>query len=389
MKKQITKSLALLLACILACSALAVGASAAPAVPDAVLAQGAAEVSAAWINDAIVVTGDFMADIDDEAVFYKFVPAESGYYNIYSVCGGGQYAYLDIYKGSGDWYGDGGEGRNFEVALWMTAGDAYYLRIYLSGSNRDPFAVKLDFWGTITNANVITYPGKDTYILDLDSSFNNDNDYYIGLEFYEFRVEVTFANDTSKLLYDHEVGNFFTVEYGKPVLGTNEIRFQSGGETIFTWDVTLIEHPVRSIEVTKLPNKTTYVYRLDGDYYRNGLFDGSFYPYYNLSGMEVKINYTNGTSKTVKVDYNWTYVDDYEIRVDVWGARAPGQSDMHVTYMNRETTFKINVVRPTLFQNFYLGLIEVARAVINIGWIKIDTLNDVISWLRDRALGRA
>jgi len=395
MKKSIIKAWAFLLAFILALSALTVGAGAVPAAPsnDDILfkAQEAPEASAAVFDSAAVVTGDFTATIpNNEWRYYKFVPAQTGCYNIYSLCDSSQNAHTAVYDDNDNWLDGSGddEGRNFDLVLRLSGGSVYYFGIYLYGSNRN-LEVKLEKMGTVESAEVISFPRYDTYTFDLNTHIWDDG-YVIHLDYNGFEVEVTFEGGKVKTLYDWRIVHLFEPEYDKPAVGTHEIRFKSGGETIFTWNITIVEHPVRSIEVTKLPNKTTYIYNLEGDVECRNVFWSYFYPDYDFTGMEVKINYTNGTSRTVSFGKNWeVWVGDYGMHVDGWGSRLPGRHEMSVYYMNRTATFEVEIVRPTFFQSFYIGLMEVVRAVIRVIGLKIDNANDLIYWLRNRALGRA
>jgi len=410
MKKSMIKSLALLLAFILAFSALTIGASAAPAAPsnDDILFKAQEEATkevpdfaaAAVQSDftgATVVTGDFTATTPWlRAAFYKFVPATSGYYSINSTadknkCDPAIYLYNSSREAL-KYADDTIDSQNFDMIYYLTAGAAYYFEIFEYAGRAVSFGVKIAFLGELT-AEVTSYPDKNAYILDYETgvyqTLVGGEEYYINLEFDGFEVKLTFGSGRTVTLKDWDVWSYFgflDVEYDKPTaVGTHEIRFKIGDMTAFVWYVDLIANPVSSIEILRLPTKTEYVYKLDGWYFRV-LFNVYFFPYIDATGMRLKINYTDGTSEIVEpngengVEYKGYWID----YGSVFGCTL-GENDIEVSYLGKTATFKVNIVKPTLYQGFLMGLMKIAEFLSDISWFKDSIWDGVWSWLNDLA----
>ncbi|MCL2507933.1 MAG: hypothetical protein FWF05_02020 [Oscillospiraceae bacterium] len=389
-KSMLKRTLAVLLAAVMAFSVFAVMGSAAPG---------------GSFGEAILVTGDFSAVTvaDDYPTFYKFVPNETGWYEIYSEADDNCDPYINLLDSDGNYLAysdDNGIDLNFYLPCYLTAGETYYFLIRAFGLLAAEFDVKIGFLGAIQEAEITSYPAKNTFIMDYDCGVygDDDEDYYFHLSLYELEVKLTFDGGKVITLGSWEIYNKFEISHDKPVIGTNEIRFKSGNETVFTLDVEVIENPVKSIEVVKLPDRTDYTYRLDG-YTGGTLFNRYFQPYIFISGMEIKINYTNGTSEIVKVDdfdyYYWSdnnfYIEHngYDINIYVESGTV-GKNNVYVAYLGRYTTFEINVVKPTIMQRFFLFLMDIAGVFRDINYDQYSIWNRIYYLLRDtaREIGR-
>jgi len=404
MKKSILKSVAFLLAFILAFSALTVGASAAPAAPsnDDILfkAQEVPEVSAAAsdFDGATLVTGDFTATVpkNQSYAYYKFVPTQTGWYNVYSTAPASYDTGISLcdsnYKHVG--YADS-EDENFDLVYPLTAGATYYfiIRDYGYYGKEVTFGVKIGFLGA-AEAEVVSYPTKTAYIFEYDTGVyvlyddvDGEEYWHISLDYDGLEVKLTFDSGKTVTMKDWETGRIFSADYNKPTaVGTYEIRFTAGGATIFTWDVEVVENPVRSMEVVQLPDKTEYVQKLDGWYFYRFL-QVYFSPRIEAKGLKVKINYTNGTSETVEFgEDNWLVHDGYWMDVRGGGYSSElGETDVTVSYINKTTTFQVNVVKPTLYQTIILCLIRVTDIFSVVNWLKADFWESIGSWLNGLA----
>lgn len=106
---------------------------------------------------------------------------------------------------------------------------------------------------------------------------------------------------------------------------------------------------VRSIEIVSLPEKLDYYFEVDGyetEYYYDFDMDYISYFYYEIDryGLQIKVNYKDGTSVTSDDPY---YIDDNEINIigqeegETWNI---GKHRVTVEYMGKGAYFDINVV---------------------------------------------
>ncbi len=119
--------------------------------------------------------------------------------------------------------------------------------------------------------------------------------------------------------------------------------------------VTEIENPVASIEIISPPDKLQYIENVDG--YLSNRWNSdtqSMEAYFrydtenNRSGLEMMVNYTDGTSAIHKYNdshsysFNGSQISLYaEQNVNSWGL---GEHEVTVSYMSRSTTFTVEVV---------------------------------------------
>lgn len=382
MKKSVLKrAVSILLAGIMAVSVFTVTVAAAPGDS---------------FSEAITVTGDFSATVKHSFfkrtyAYYKFVPAETGWYEIYSDCN--YDPAIALFDGEEEWlaYSDDTHSGdvtnyNFDLIHYFTAGETYYFQLHTYESKTVTFDVKIDFLGAV-ETEVISYPDKNEYIMDYECGIYDEDKYYISLDFNGFEVKLTFESGKVFSLKDWDVYYLFEVCYDKPVIGINEICFKIGNDTIFIWGIEIVENPVESIEVVKLPDKIEYTYGLDGYSYGNGIL----YIYPDTTGMEIKINYIDGTSEIVKFDDiqgDWDIIhNEHQIYVEIsTGLCTIGKNTVYVDYLARIATFEITVVKPTMAQTFFIGLINIAEFFSSISIIRLGVWDSIASWFRDIAI---
>ncbi|MCL2508887.1 MAG: hypothetical protein FWF05_06895 [Oscillospiraceae bacterium] len=319
-------------------------------------------------DNAINITGNFTAEIKaGRYSYYRFVPEKSGWYEIYSLgnynpkIGVYKYTYGHSYENlAGSNYSADG---NFDVLYYFQAGETYYFPMCVIPDTDATFDVKIDEYLGNVEAEIVSYPSySHPYILDYDCGSRDDGDFLYfndgGLE-----VKLTFDNGNVLVIEEYRYQYLLELCYDKPFVGINELRFNAGDETIFTLDIEVIAHPIESIEIVKPPNKTSFRYRLDGYMLSEG-----FYPLLNVEGMEVKINYTDGTSEIVKADENEIAVykscfsfNEYHIDISPKFCCTVGKHDAYASCLGREATFEITVVKPTVIQIFLLFMSDTAK----------------------------
>jgi len=238
----------------------------------AILVQGTFIIAGAEAGDweePIVVTGDFTANIvDGKSLWYKFVPEKTGVYSIYSEgdCDTAIGLCTALYQNEGDAsyraglkvsYNDG-EGHNFNVTYTLSAGRLYYLDVGTERNQEAEFDVKIDFLGEITEVNVISYPARDTYDIGDEVFLYGGEDRYVHyLWMDDFEIELVLQDGTTRIINGYEGYYAFNIEYGKPVIGTNEIVFKIGDTVFFTWEITITGRLTETISKGKYIPGTT------------------------------------------------------------------------------------------------------------------------------------
>jgi len=382
MKNSIIKATAFLLAFIMAFSALTVGVSAVSAS----VAPGIDKAGAA------LVTGDFTAEPKPGIVnYYRFVALETGWYEIYSL---GNYDTAANLFSSAPWYlwasEDDGEGKNFKLLYPLTAGETYYLTIETYETKKVMFDVKFEFLGEV-ELEVISYPTKNIYIKGYDTGTLSNGTEHVSIPYDGFEIKLTFGSGKIITFNDANIGNFFAgYEYDNLRTGANEICFRHGDAEV-RWEIEIIENPVSSIEVVRLPDKTEYIHLIEGRTYSWAPFMKWFDPYLDLSGMKIKINYTDSTNETIEVDdsYDSSSVrikhNGYDIAIGCHEASV-GKNNVYVWYIGKMTTFEIDVVKPNIMQYFILGMMDIVHFFAAINNTENSFLKRISDWLHDFAL---
>lgn len=166
------------------------------------------------------------------------------------------------------------------------------------------FAVEVVNKGPV-KAEIITKPAKTTY--DLKETLNT-----AGLQ-----VKVSYGDGTSRVFTTG-----FTTSYSFDKAGTSRVTVTVEGVSAY-FDVTVAEKKVRTVKMETMPDKT--VYQVGESL--------------STTGMTLRVNYTDGTTKTV---YNgWSMTGD---------TSAAGKKTVTVTYEGKTTTFSIQVEEAAVSQ---------------------------------------
>ena len=130
------------------------------------------------------------------------------------------------------------------------------------------------------------FPAPDLTGAVLRIHYKND-DYY----------DYTFENN-----YDWQIlGHYYMCDFESGLsVGTNTVMFEYCGMTC-SFNVTGVESKLKSIELTKLPDRTVY-------------YIGEQHP--SIKGAVLKVNYTDNTYKTIVFKDDTRYVDGFYI--DFW-----------------------------------------------------------------------
>lgn len=164
----------------------------------------------------------------------------------------------------------------------------------------------------------VFYLDGTTKVYDYDTAKSNYLDgYYMSVH-----------TDSFETRYDH-TGNE-AIEYSDIAVGENVVTVSYMNKTA-TFNVAGIENPVKDIEIAKKTTKTDYILYYDGEIV--------------LEGLEVKVNYNDGTSKT------WKYNDTFKTEFEYYGFDVAydlskvGSNTVTVTYLGKTAQFEVNCVK--------------------------------------------
>ena len=197
--------------------------------------------------------------------------------------------------------------------------DQYHIEIDTSSQYEEPWVAGNTYQVTATlldasctfNVTILPSPIKSIKFKDIvlrqgvDSYFEGEQDFYNIL--YEF--DAIIVNDGETFEID-EYGDFiYNDEYYYPSFNASDMQWQEpwqvGGTyevtgTLLgvssTFNVTIVENPIESIELVKAPDKIEYLQGED----------------LNLKGLHIRINYKDGTYEDIIIKDNYTGHYPYE-----------------------------------------------------------------------------
>lgn len=129
-------------------------------------------------------------------------------------------------------------------------------------------------------------------------------------------VKAYYSDKTSKTITDYTVSGYDSTKVGKQTVTVHYLDMTD------TFDVTVAEGELSSIEITSNPSKTTY-------------FTGE---QLDTSGLSVKLNYANNSSKTITDGFDVSGFDNQTV----------GTNTLTVSYGGKTTTFTVTIVNSEL-----------------------------------------
>ena len=129
-------------------------------------------------------------------------------------------------------------------------------------------------------------------------------------------VKAYYSDKTSKTITDYTVSGYDSTKVGKQTVTVHYLDMTD------TFDVTVAEGELSSIEIASNPSKTTY-------------FTGE---QLDTSGLSVKLNYANGSSKTITDGFDVSGFDNQTV----------GTNTLTVSYGGKTTTFTVTIVNSEL-----------------------------------------
>lgn len=129
-------------------------------------------------------------------------------------------------------------------------------------------------------------------------------------------VKAYYSDKTSKTITDYTVSGYDSTKVGKQSVTVHYLDMTD------TFDVTVAEGELSSIEIASNPSKTTY-------------FTGE---QLDTSGLSVKLNYANNSSKTITDGFDVSGFDNQTV----------GTNTLTVSYGGKTTTFTVTIVNSEL-----------------------------------------
>ena len=278
-------------------------------------------------------------DYYGKSVVYKFVPEKDDAY--YFTARSGEYINLELMDS------------NFEVIAQiygtfakisenLKAGQTYYIRVGTYYSTYGDVYFYADNEAECTGIKVVQLP--------------DDTNYYEGADYDEPKldglvVETTWSDgETVTTAYDKEsemsargqrIHSFFYNESNIVKLYCNEAEC--------SFDISRIANPVESIEVAggsiePIMEHTNGSWNYDGE-------EDSFFEYGHpsLNGLEIKINYTDGTSEITKITDENENFKGYPFKIisssQYYKPWEPGDDNfITISYLGKTTDVKVRVI---------------------------------------------
>lgn len=221
---------------------------------------------------------------------------------------------------------------------------------------------------TVRSIEIVSLPEKLDYYFEVDgyeTEYYYDSDmayfsyFYYEIDRYGLQIKVNYKDGTSVTSDDpYSIGdndiNIISQEEGETWnIGKHRVTVEYMGKGAY-FDINVVENPVRSIEIARLPEKLKY-YQFDNGYFST--FDDGYYDendeyvpvevenyIYNIEtyGILIKYNLKNGTSVYGGLSYftfNYDVIgQDY---TEIWGI---GKHTVSISLMGFETSYEIEIV---------------------------------------------
>ncbi len=225
-----------------------------------------------------------------------------------------------------------------EISRDLKGGETYYLQIEY-GFTTGPFTVSVDEVSRVKSVKITSPPDQTTYV---NGFFPRNHFNYDGLE-----ADVTWADDTVSHWRYGTDGNYVNGEYIRAWYNDTTI-YVSCGQQYDTCEVEIIDDPVESIEVVKGLDKSVTEFT-NGSWsetynQETGSYEQNYYYYYtpDLSDVELRVNFKDGTSKTGKFSEQVNFYG-FSSRNDQYNKHWTVGSDNELTIKYLDHTATLNV----------------------------------------------
>lgn len=286
-----------------------------------------------------------VSENSDDAYFY-FTPTKTGKYAFYASSNYDTYGYImdssNKILAEND---DGADGYNFKVVCDLTKGVKYVMKAKILNSyDSGSITVCVSEVLSVSKLEVVSKPDKVSYIKGFVSDY---------LDYKGLMLKATWSDGSvSNWIYDADnmfIGKESIIIDASNIENDKKVNISCGGvSTYFT--VTINANPVSRIElVTK--TSQTYVEECDGfvsEYYDSST--DTYIEYFKYSGFNhddavIKIVYTDGTTKNVKVG---SIVDGFKVE---WSSdqetlqwKVANNNKSTISYLGHTVNLPITVV---------------------------------------------
>ncbi len=313
---------------------------------------------------------------DSDSKLYKFVPADSGYYRIRAVYGIDEYVYFDYYEIDDDYITNdlGFNASESERFAQLSANGTYYFSFYGDkiGEKSMTFSVIIEYLGNVQSAEFLSHPYMTLFWdVDCGGEPHDDDEFWIWDEsvFFDGKIRISFSLGSTFVFEDYELLSFFKTETAA-TLTSCTITFFFGNTVRLSYTLPIMENPVESIEIVRTPDKLSYTQYVEGNTYFPDPYFSNYYiafePYFDFTGLQIKITYTNGTTETFDAyDSDGCLLESYK-GFDLWfcspESSEVGSNELEVEYAACTDSFTYTVSRapfPVYIFVFLQGLAEV------------------------------
>lgn len=291
----------------------------------------------------------------EKEVWLKIKPEETSKYHIYSY-NASDYMSISLYDVNFDWLnGDG----NFEVSLieQLEKGKTYYLNVVPEDG---VLSCDICMEKALEPVDIEVISGEvGPLIENIDGYWDDDEEqfyYRYDLNDYDIQLKISYEDGSSiEVPYSDSIKGIALscddTQYQMPwtVDGNNYIILSYQDVSVEV-PVMVIENPVKSISVQKDPTKR---YILEELYYDEGEYS-LYYDEYDLTGIELLIEYKDGSSKIYTVEdmeaecwngHYYYYLNGYDISCDTLYVREAGTYVVILNYLGYETEYSCRIIK--------------------------------------------
>ncbi len=217
---------------------------------------------------------------------------------------------------------------------------------------------------TVVELVIEKLPDKTTFVENSSGVWIEDEEgkeyyHYTYFDFTGMEMKIIYDDGSEDMyVYDEWLENFYKDFFLEFETYQKENHWELGEQKIeITYrgcrvdiPVEVVESKVDKIEIVKLPDKTKYIEKADGDKNVSGFYveDQEYQYIYEIDpkGMEIEIKYSDGSSEIYTFDNSLKYDfkgELFEINYDGFG-RQIGELKCEVSYQGKRDEFSVSII---------------------------------------------